>query len=250
MSADEFEFSSQWAILPARVRYDQDLPPNAKLLFAEIAAKTNTMGFCWAHNKWFSEKLALTCDRVSALIKTLEEAGYIIVDVDPARENAERRRIYIAPEAFVGGIGKNADTPYRQKCRDGIGKNADTLKYKNKKGLYACGAIEISQPKHMQLAVFQEIGQYCGDDGELMLAYMGWAEMRNKIHKPIASIETVTRANRKLDKASGGRREYKIGMLHKATDSNWTGLFPLKPGDEGYEKTEKDEREGKYELWT
>ena len=250
MSADKEEFVSFWAILPQKVRYDKDLPPSAKLLFSEIAAKTNITGFCWASNRWFSEKLNLTRDRVSALIKVLEDAGYIIVDVDPARENEERRRMYITPEAFVGSIGKNADTSYRQKKRDDIGKNTETLKYKNKKGLYACGAIEISQPKHMQLAVFQEIGQYCGSDGELMLAYMGWAEMRNKIHKPIASIETVTRANRKLDKSSGGRREYKIGMLHKATDSNWTGLFPLKPGDEGYEKPEKDEREGKYELWT
>ena len=27
-----------WAVLPASVRYDETLPPNAKLIYAEIAA--------------------------------------------------------------------------------------------------------------------------------------------------------------------------------------------------------------------
>lgn len=249
MPPDELEFISQWAILPARVRYDRELPPNAKLMFAEIAAKTNTLGYCWAHNGWFADRLGLTSDRVSALIKALEEAGYIIIDIDPARDNADRRRIYISPEAFTGGIGENADTPYRQKNRDGIGENAETLKYKNKRDkIYAFGSVQMSQPKYMQLSIFQAIGNYCGTDGDLMLAYMGWAEVRNKLHKPIASEETVNRANRKLDKLSGGSRAYKIGMLHKATDSGWTGLFPLKPGDEGYEQTAPNER--RPDTWT
>ena len=37
------EFTGQWAILPARVRYDRSLPANAKLIYAEIAAKINAV---------------------------------------------------------------------------------------------------------------------------------------------------------------------------------------------------------------
>ena len=64
------DFTSQWAILPARVRYDPELPPNAKLIFAEIAAKTNTLGYCWAHNRHFAE----TFERIGAQLQTAQKS--------------------------------------------------------------------------------------------------------------------------------------------------------------------------------
>lgn len=106
----------------------------------------------------------------------------------------------------------------------------------------------------MDVGIFKAIGDYCGDDGELMLAYLKWAEVRHKNRKPISTEETVTRANRKLDKISHGDRRYKIGMLHKATDAIWTGLFELKPGDEGYRDFESAQPaasdNGGYQRWT
>ena len=69
-------FTGQWAILPARVRYDKQLPANAKLIYAEIAAKINEEGFCFCHNAYFSERLGIKRDTVSTLIKRLEDAEY------------------------------------------------------------------------------------------------------------------------------------------------------------------------------
>ena len=37
-----------YAVIPANVRYDKRLKPNAKLLFGEITCLTNKKGFCWA----------------------------------------------------------------------------------------------------------------------------------------------------------------------------------------------------------
>lgn len=260
---EDLEHVSQWAILPARVRYDPDLPANGKLLFAEIAAKTNIYGYCFASNRWLGERLHLSQDAVSNLIKQLEQLKYIIVDVDPARENNVRRRIYITPQAFSflpepdkGGIGKISDTPSRKNFRDRPGNISDTPQlYENiNNKTKSSGEHFCDRPKYMAVGIFQAIGEYCGDDGELMLAYLKWAEVRYKNRKPISTEETVTRANRKLDKISRGDRRYKIGMLHKATDAIWTGLFELKPGDEGYRDFESAQPaasdNGGYQRWT
>lgn len=106
------EFTSQWAILPAMVRYDKSLPANAKLIYAEIAAKINEEGYCFAHNQYFSERFGIKPDTVSSLIRRLSEAGYIRIDVDGARVNADRRRIYLTgkPYDYTGGTGFKSGT--------------------------------------------------------------------------------------------------------------------------------------------
>ena len=108
----ENDFTGQWAILPAMVRYDKELPANAKLIYAEIASKINEVGFCFCHNKHFSSRFGIKPDTVSSLIKRLEDAGYIRIDVDSSRINADRRRIYLTskPYAFDGGIGFKSGT--------------------------------------------------------------------------------------------------------------------------------------------
>lgn len=106
------DFTGQWAILPAAVRYDKSLPANAKLIYAEIAAKVNEEGFCFCHNRHFSERFGLKPDTVSSLIKRLVDAGYIRLDIDWERVNADRRHIYLTtkPYLFEGGIGFKSDT--------------------------------------------------------------------------------------------------------------------------------------------
>ena len=37
---------SYYAVMTAEVRYDKELCPNAKLLYAEITALSNTKGYC------------------------------------------------------------------------------------------------------------------------------------------------------------------------------------------------------------
>ena len=44
-----------YSIIPAEIRYDPDLPPNAKLLYSEITSLCNKEGYCYASNKYFSK---------------------------------------------------------------------------------------------------------------------------------------------------------------------------------------------------
>ena len=66
-----------YAIVPANVRYDKDLVPNAKLIYAEISALCNAKGYCYASNGYFAEIYNVAEETVSRWITQLKDKGYI-----------------------------------------------------------------------------------------------------------------------------------------------------------------------------
>ena len=68
---------SYYAVIPANVRYDDSLPPNAKLLYGEITALCNAGGFCWASNQYFANLYGVSILSIKRWIKALIDRGYI-----------------------------------------------------------------------------------------------------------------------------------------------------------------------------
>lgn len=71
------EKPSYYAVIPAEVRYDEDLSPNAKLLFAEITCLCNKKGVCNASNKYFSSLYGVSTVSISKWISQLISREYI-----------------------------------------------------------------------------------------------------------------------------------------------------------------------------
>jgi len=92
-----------YAVIPANVRYDEALKPNAKLLYGEITALCGREGFCWADNAYFAGLYNVDTNTVSRWISQLRERGYVWVKVFPDKANL--RHI---------GIDEKVNT-YRQK---------------------------------------------------------------------------------------------------------------------------------------
>lgn len=82
-----------YAIIPASVRYDKRLKPNAKLLYGEITALCNQEGFCWADNTYFSRLYEVEKMTISRWISQLENGGYLKIEHFP--ELGNKRKIFI-----------------------------------------------------------------------------------------------------------------------------------------------------------
>lgn len=130
------ERPAYWAVIPASVRYDQDLPPNAKLLYGEVTALSDKRGYCYAQNGYFSELFSLSERSITRLFAVLVERGYLRVDVirDESTQEVLERRIYAVydkgaadppPDNFVGTPPDNFDRTPPDK---NVGEN-NTIEY-------------------------------------------------------------------------------------------------------------------------
>jgi uncharacterized phage protein (TIGR02220 family) len=105
-----------YAIIPANVRYDENLNPNAKLLYGEITALCNEKGYCWAGNSYFANLYKKDKSTIARWIRELEDNGYITREVIYKEGSREIKSRYM--QLCNGGIGKNAPTPIGKSERD------------------------------------------------------------------------------------------------------------------------------------
>jgi rubrerythrin len=91
------ETPSFYAIIPASVRYDKDLCPNAKLLYGEITALCEKEGYCWASNKYLSNLYGVNRSSITNWINQLIKSGHITQGFiyDDAKTLIVERRIFL-----------------------------------------------------------------------------------------------------------------------------------------------------------
>lgn len=102
-----------YAVIPAQVRYDPELRPNAKLLYGELTALAGPDGYCWASDKYFAELYGLSRQTVSELVRSLVRRGYIHVEMG-ANSRGRERHIYAGAflvQALGGDSRKNPTIP-------------------------------------------------------------------------------------------------------------------------------------------
>lgn len=66
-----------YAIIPADVRFDKALSPNAKMLYCEISAHIGNEGYCNVSKQYFASILGINVTNVSRLLNKLQDSGYI-----------------------------------------------------------------------------------------------------------------------------------------------------------------------------
>ena len=143
----EEQQKAYYAIIPAEVRYDKDLAPNAKLLYGEITALCNDKGYCWATNQYFADLYKVSKITVSRWISTLNKKGYISIDT-LYREGTKEligRHIYIVNTPInknvnryikndLEGVNKIVNTPINKNVKENNTSINNT--FNNKKDVY------------------------------------------------------------------------------------------------------------------
>jgi len=217
----------QFALIPAKVLYDDQLPATAKLLYGEIYRLSHANGYCYASNRDFMTICRCSEATVSRLIASLVEQKHIRVKM--IRRNGTsgdivQRRIFCGlelaqndPEEDAGGILKNEDT-YPQNCGHRVLKNEDpTIKKKNNN-------ITPISPEDL----LAEVETYANGDTELQKAIEDLLDNRTALRNPVKTMQALHGILNKLDRLAKGNRAAKLLMLENAVTHNWVTVYPLK----------------------
>lgn len=115
---------SYYAIIPANVRYDTELTPNAKLLYGEITALCNEKGYCWATNEYFSKLYGVSKTSISKWINSLIKKKYISSEFiyKEGTKEIEYRYLRIVQnpieEKLNTPVEEKLNTPIEEKLKD------------------------------------------------------------------------------------------------------------------------------------
>lgn len=137
------DFKGYYSVIPANVRYDKDLTPNAKLLYAEITSLCNEYGYCWASNSYFANLYGVTTVSISKWIKSLAEKGYIETEIEYKKDSKEILNRYI--KIINDPIKEKFNTPQR-KVKDPI---KEKFKENNKNRILNINNIYIVEIKEI-----------------------------------------------------------------------------------------------------
>lgn len=216
-----------YTMLPAAVRYDKNLKPNEKLLFAEISALTNVTGYCYASNAYFQNLFDASTRTVQGWLKHLQDCGYIsIIQVGggAGEQRAERRISPLAGMAVVPQTPAKICATPAKKCADPPQKNAGRLLQDN------INTREINAgAREDAFSIFQQA--FPGNE-QLTKALIAFAESRAAGKHPLtanAAKLACSKLKQLADEAHVRNRSgYMVAVLEQSILRGWDGLFPLK----------------------
>ena len=114
------EQPNYYAIIPANVRYDKNLPSKAPLLYGEITALCNKEGYCWASDDYFMNLYTVSKSTIQLWLKSLDENGYIDREVILKKDSKEIDKRYIR---ISDKVYRKTGIPYTEKSENPMPKN-------------------------------------------------------------------------------------------------------------------------------
>lgn len=249
-----------YAIIPATVRYDDQIPANAKLLYGEILALLNADGICFASNQYFAELYGVTVKSISRLISALEDAGYISLEIERNKSGqVANRKISINVSTTQEHPVDNFVLTNGQNCGEGMDKNVQYTNISLKENIKESPKEQKQKNSRAPKTDFDprplfvnwidtELPKITGsgvianphDKNALYMALVNFTENRHAMKKPIPSKAAVTALLNRLIKFTDNaayRVDAMIDLLETATSSNWQTVYAHKDRPAKTQKT-------------
>lgn len=215
------EKKSYYAIIPANVRYDADLTPNAKLLYGEITALCNEKGYCWAKNEYFAELYSTSEKSITRWIKNLADKGYIETEIKTFRydDGTVKKMRYVHIDRNVRNQKENIDT-------DHMDKNVHHHMDKNEAYNNTSTNNTVVNNKKERKASYDDILSTI-TDADLKALYLDYIKMRKLIKSPMTdrALQMLIKKVNELEPDSIDRQKQ---MLENAIMNNWKSVYPIK----------------------
>lgn len=145
--------------------------------------------------------------KVTGFIKTIIEK-----DIGKTEKRQEKDTVFIVNTGFFNGA------KYKKKTKN----NQKTITKKD---------MKEQEQSEKQTAKKEQM--YYPNDELLDSAFKEFLVMRNKIKKPIATKQALTRMMNKIEKLSGGDNDLAIKILNQSTDHCWQDVYELKEDSNG-----------------
>lgn len=179
------EKKSYFAIIPANVRYDDELSANAKLLYGEITALCNEKGYCWASNDYFSQLYGKSRITVSRWISELIQKGYINSEI--SKEDGNMRMLTPLLSKTIIPIIKNDNTPIIKNDKQNNTIINNTLN--NNSYIYSSNSRDKNKKKFLPPTI-EEVREYAKSrnsnvDVQKFYDYYSVAKWHDKDGKPV-----------------------------------------------------------------
>ncbi|MDU7212505.1 helix-turn-helix domain-containing protein [Clostridium sp.] len=202
---------SYYAIIPANIRYDSSITPNAKLLYGEITALCNEKGYCWANNEYFASLYGVSKVSISKWIRQLVKKGYIdsVLEYKEGTKEILNRYLTIVNDP----IKEKFNTPIKEKFKDNntlINNTSNNKKEKRK-------------------TEFDLLIEGYTEDLQLRNTIYEFLKMRKAIKAPMTSNALKLMLN-KLDRLAPKdiHCDLRISILEQSIMNSWKGIFELK----------------------
>ena len=212
---------SYYAIIPANVRYDADLTPNAKLLYGEITALCNEKGYCWAKNEYFAGLYNTSEKTITRWIKNLTDKGYIETEVKTFRydDGTVKKIRYVF-------IDKNVQSQQEIIEYHHTDKNVPNQTDKNEAYNNTSNNNTNSNNKKERKNTYDKIIGDRISDAELKGLILEFIKMRKMKKKPLTDRALTIQLN-KLLKLSTNLDEQKE-IVEKSIVKCWDEFYPLR----------------------
>jgi hypothetical protein len=235
----EEQQKAYYAIIPANVRYDKDLVPNAKLLYGEITALCNEKGYCWASNQYFAELYGVSVLSIKRWVNSLVNKGYVYrtLTYKPNSKEVDKRILSI-------DSGIKIDTTSVQKCYDPSIKNDTSSSIKNDTDNNTSinntfNNTDIYKEKNIKKeSVNSVIAEYT-ENKDLQDALHDFVDMRTKARKPL-TVRAMKLSLNELDKLAVDDVT-KIAIVNQSIVHTWSTFYKLQNNNNGQRQLTRKE---------